>query len=293
MNILMTGATGFIGSHLLSGLGNGAGQVFCLVQEKSKEKLQSPKNTEILTFKKYGEIPALLADKKFDVVFHLATYFSRQHSPSEIQKIVDSNVTLGSYILDAVSKYESVFVHTDTYFYFSDHGVTVPETLYAATKSAFNEILKFYSNSAGLRVLDLCLTDTYGPNDPRDKLINLIMKSMKGGGASVKISNPDKEINLLHVDDVVEALIGVIENAKSIFGGRTYKKYALRPDSSCTIRSLVERLRKENPELLVELGSPGTHAPGKKYLQEPILPNWRPTRTDPIKEILSIVESGQ
>lgn len=288
MNILLTGATGFIGAHLLNKLKGRDLQIFCLVKKNSKSKLVAEKNVHVLAFDSLEELPELLGDTKFDFVFHLATYFSRQHLSTQMDQMIHSNITLGTYILEIISKNDGVFISTDTFLYYQKDDFVVPETLYAATKAAFNEILKFYSTHSGLRILSLCFTDTYGPKDSRDKLVNLFIKSMKGQGSKIIINNPEKAINLLHVEDVIDGILGIIDNVQSIFGTATFKRFALRAKESITVGDLVGKLKAVNQKLTVELAS-GQNSSGHHYPQVALLPQWQPQRIDIVKEILDIV----
>ena len=289
MNILITGASGFIGSHLLKKLSTLDAQIFCLVQDQSRFKIKSGPSIEVLPYKTFDEIENLLKNIKFDYVFHLATYYSRQHIPQEIQKITNTNLTFGTYILEHIRKNEGVFVNTDTFFYLQGTEMVIPENLYAASKAAFNEILKFYSINSKLRILNLVLTDTYGPQDPRDKLVNQMMKSMRGEDVQIFLNNPDKEISLIHVDDTVEALISVMEKSQAIFGDQKYRSYSLQPQQVFTLKALAEKLKKLKPKMQLEIAAESKTA-NPRYVKRPILPNWQPQKTDTIDEIIKIVD---
>ena len=95
MNILITGATGFIGSHLTKELSNQGYQCRCLVRNKDKAK-------EI--FKDYKDIEFVVGDitkaetligieKVIDIVFHLAAHGHIAAAGEEAYKLfIDINV---------------------------------------------------------------------------------------------------------------------------------------------------------------------------------------------------------
>ena len=55
-----------------------------------------------------------------------------------------------------------------------------PTSLYAATKQAFLDLVQFYSETTSLRVVDLAISDTYGPHDRRGKLFALLFGAAAG-----------------------------------------------------------------------------------------------------------------
>jgi nucleoside-diphosphate-sugar epimerase len=78
--------------------------------------------------------------------------------------------------------------------------------LYAATKQAFEAVLEFYIDAHALRAITLKLFDTYGPGDPRPKLLSLLQKAT-ATGAPLDLSPGEQLINPVYIDDVVEAFV--------------------------------------------------------------------------------------
>ena len=75
-------------------------------------------------------------------------------------------------------------------------------SLYAATKQAFTDLLVFYAEVEGLAVHTLELMDTYGPGDPRAKLIPFLLRA-GAEGTTVEMTDGTQLIDLVHVDDAV------------------------------------------------------------------------------------------
>ena len=81
----------------------------------------------------------------------------------------------------------------------------------------------FYSYTYQLKVINLELFDTYGPDDSRDKIVNSAIKSFVNN-INFKMTYGDQEICLLHINDVVSAINCSISLLSKIEG---YKKYTL------------------------------------------------------------------
>lgn len=66
--------------------------------------------------------------------------------------------------------------------------------------------MQYYIEASGLRVITLKLFDTYGPDDPRPKLMNLIQR-MAMDNQPLAMSPGEQQIDLVHVEDVVRAFM--------------------------------------------------------------------------------------
>ena len=87
-----------------------------------------------------------------------------------------------------------------------------PVNLYSSMKQAFEDIAKFYFESGKINFSTIKLPDTYGPNDTRPKLLNLLIKSINKKAEILINVNKKQKINLIHVDDVVNAFHLVMSN---------------------------------------------------------------------------------
>ncbi|MNS33849.1 CDP-abequose synthase [compost metagenome] len=79
-----------------------------------------------------------------------------------------------------------------------------PVCLYAATKRAFENILRFYEDAHGFSALTVKLYDTYGPDDPRPKLFSLLHRSLSIADP-IPFSPGEQTLDLTHIEDVTDA----------------------------------------------------------------------------------------
>ena len=125
----------------------------------------------------------------------------------DIDSLILSNVLFGNQLVEAMRVNEVVcLVNTGTSWKHFNSDEYNPVCLYAATKQAFEAILEYYVRVCSNRVITLDLFDTYGPNDPRQKLLQLLKKSARLG-ATLDMSPGDQLINIVHIDDVIEAYL--------------------------------------------------------------------------------------
>lgn len=88
--------------------------------------------------------------------------------------------------------------------YISDSENYCPVNLYAATKQAFIDIAKYYTEISDLRFCTLKLCDTYGPNDTRRKIVALL-RYIADTGEALDMSSGEQYIDLVYIDDVINA----------------------------------------------------------------------------------------
>jgi nucleoside-diphosphate-sugar epimerase len=236
---LVTGATGFIGGHLARRLSGDGWTVHALVRATTRRRPAPPIEVHPIP-PDTDDLVGLVRELTPSVCFHLATDFRARHAPGDIDAMLDANVTFGTRLAEALTEANRCpLVNAGTawqHFEGRDYG---PTSLYAATKQALEDILRFYAEVAGLPVATLKFFDTYGPGDPRPKLVPLLVGALHRGEA-VELSSGEQVVDLLHVDDAVEGLLAV---ASFLAGGDgSPAQFSAHSDSPVTVRRLVDLL---------------------------------------------------
>lgn len=206
---LVTGATGFVGRHLARRLVREGWQVHILSRAGSRlpEAEEFAQVTNHIHDGSTEGMVRCVAQAKPDVVFHLASLFLSQHATKDIDSLNQSNVLFGNQLLEAmkVNKVTRI-INTGTSWQHYNNEDYNPVCLYAATKQAFEAIIAYYVQACGVKAITLELFDTYGPDDPRPKLFHLLKKAATTG-EPLDMSAGEQLIDLVHIDDVVEAYL--------------------------------------------------------------------------------------
>lgn len=236
MNILVTGATGFVGKNLIPVLAEEYG-VHILVRPGSSYESLGVGNVFVFN----DNIPELvdyMKKNKIEGVVHLASLYIAQHQEGDIKNLILSNVYLGTAILETC-KYAGAkwFLNTGTIWqnyempdYSDDYN---PVNLYAATKQSFMTIAKFYIETTGLRFCTLKLCDTYGENDTRRKIMALFADAARNG-THIDMSAGNQKLDIVHIKDVVSAFMILVkqlhnnENLKSEYVVSSGKQISLK-----------------------------------------------------------------
>lgn len=206
---LVTGATGYVGSHLVNGL-LGEGWFVHVVTRPSSNLAPLLKFGNRICIHEhdgttFGMI-SLMRSASPDIVFHLASTVVGEHKPEYVDQLIESNVLFSTQLLEAMAIIGvQRLVNTGTFWQYSSVcGGAV--NLYAATKQAFEDVIVYYSEDRGIKALTLVLFDTYGPNDPRAKLIPGLWQSALSG-KELEMSPGGQLIDIVYIDDVVAAFL--------------------------------------------------------------------------------------
>lgn len=246
LKALITGATGYVGSKLSQQLLANGWQVDVLVRTSGRtlpESLAHLVGQHIYDGSAQSALDAVAAAKP-DVVFHLASMVIAEHQSDQITDLINSNLLFGTHLAEACIRNGVLrFINTGTYWQHYRSDEYDPVCLYAATKQAFEDILDFYADAFELRVITLKLFDTYGPDDPRPKLINLLVKALDSG-EELGMSPGDQVLDLVHIDDVTNAYLLSAEQLLNDVSSVPHVRYAVSSGTPISVRQLVAILEK-------------------------------------------------
>lgn len=218
-NIILTGATGYIGSKLLTRLIKQGYSVTVVVRENSPHITSLPPQIEKIFYD--GTINSLIEGikhKASSLVIHLASLFQAQHKPEDIGQLIESNINFPCQLLEAMHTCGlNEFINTGTSWQHFKNCEYNPVNLYAASKQAFADLLIFYQEAYKFKTITLELFDTYGPDDQRKKLFRLLYEASQTGH-QLKMSPGEQLLDIVYIDDVINAYEIAIEQSGSLTG---------------------------------------------------------------------------
>lgn len=278
--VIVTGATGYIGSNLVKKLLEMNKEVHIVTRSTSKLDLIDNLVDKINIFE-YGDsvqnIIEYFYKVKPDIVFHLASLYKYNHEADDINNLIQSNIEFGTYILEAMAKSDTKrIINTGTIWQnYTDENYT-PTCLYAATKEAFEKILEYYVEAENFNAITLKLFDTYGCDDPRNKILNLFDRVLKTN-ETIDMTLGEQYMDLVYIDDVVEAFISASNLTSN--NSKQHKKYFVKTGNIIKLKDLAALYEKVfNVKLNINWGAKEYRKREimKPYEDGETLPNWKP-----------------
>lgn len=226
-HILVTGADGFIGSHLVETLVSKGYKVRALALYNSfnnwgwLEGIQGLKNVEVVCGDVRDSSFCRKITKDIDVVFHLAALIAIPYSYDAPQSYVDTNVH-GTLNICQASLENGVkkVLHTSTsevygsalYVPIDEEHKLQPQSPYSASKIAADAMAMSFHHSFKLPLTIVRPFNTYGPRQSARAVIPTIISQISRGERVIKLGALSPTRDFSYVQDTVD---GFIEIAKS------------------------------------------------------------------------------
>ncbi len=280
MSVLLTGATGFLGSHLAFRLAQQDAEVDVVVRADSAIPFWWGKAaSRIRVHRHSGSTEHMIEILKIvrpDIVYHCATHFVAEHEPQHLELLVQSNVLFGTQLLEAMEKTGvRRLVNTGTFWQHKEDG-NFPISLYAATKQAFEAVLDYFVDAHKFDVVTLKLYDGYGPHDRRRKLIPTLLE-IAHRPRKIEMSPGHQLIDLVFVDDIIAALQVGAKRLKNR-DASLHERFAVRSGSLLSLRDVVATFEKvSDAKITVAWGArPYRNREVMVPWAGEVLPDWSP-----------------
>jgi nucleoside-diphosphate-sugar epimerase len=159
-------------------------------------------------YKNIYEIKNKLTNFKIDYIIHCATHYIKKHTHNDIENIIKANVLFSTILLDAAVNIKiKKFINLGTVWQHFNDTKNLAFNLYAATKQSFECIFNYYRKQyTKIKFYNILLTDTFGANDKRKKLVPILLKNFNKKNQD-KINIPKNlSMNLVNINEVTKCL---------------------------------------------------------------------------------------
>jgi NAD dependent epimerase/dehydratase len=263
--VLITGADGFIGSHLTELLLQNGYKVRALAQYNSfnylgwLEAVASDVNLEIVSGDVRDPHFCQKMVKGIDIIFHLAALIAIPYSYASPDSYVDTNVKGTLNICQAAIENGNIrVIHTSTSEVYGT-AIYVPvdekhpkqsQSPYSASKIGADAIALSYHKSFGLPMTIARPFNTYGPRQSARAVIPTIITQIAQGLATIKLGDvtPTRDFN--YVEDTCHGLIGLAECEEAV--GEEVNIGSNHEISIKDTFNLIKKLMKSDVELEME-----------------------------------------
>jgi nucleoside-diphosphate-sugar epimerase len=280
LRILLTGATGYIGTNLARLLVDEQHSISALVRPGSNtDRIAGFVNCCTIS-PTMEDIPDVVENLAPDIAIHLA---SQQGKGAEsITELLSTNIELGTRLLEALSNTTCKgFINTGSYWQYSENGKFLPNSLYAASKSAFQTILESYTACGKINSTTLVLYDVYGPGDWREKFLNVLLREA-ALNRSVPATSGKQIVGLCHISDVINGFHIAAKALSDCSATPVNDISFLLPERFLTLREVVNTMQSLTSAKLSVSWGEKRYDDGQimaPFADGPVLNSWKPQLT--------------
>ena len=231
MNVLITGADGFIGSHLTEMLAAKGHKVKALSQYNSfnnwgwLEDINCKNKIEVLTGDIRDPYYCKYITQNIDIIFHLAALIAIPYSYVSPSSYVDTNIKGTLNICQAAKENGNIrVIHTSTsevygtaqYVPIDEKHPLQAQSPYSATKIAADAMAMSFFNSFELPVTIARPFNTYGPRQSARAVIPTVITQIANGAKKIKLGDLTPTRDFSYVEDTCRGFIAIAEENKTI-----------------------------------------------------------------------------
>lgn len=231
LKILITGATGYIGNSFLKSIDLNQYEVYLLLRKpySFEEKIEFK---PVFYDGKMGHLHNNLIEINPDYIFHFAGFVDSSDNIDSIDNLIDSNVKLSTqifYCLKDLDLKKIVIAST----HWQNYSIN---NLYTKTKQIQEDMLHYFSSNYSVHGISIRIPDVFGPSDPRPKVWNSIIDSIKYKSL-LMMSEGEQEIDLMYIDDVISAFKNAMKAKKT--NDDYFNIYNISSQNIMTLKNIV------------------------------------------------------
>ena len=260
-NILITGATGFIGSYLCKELTKKGYVVFGLASSGRTDSIKTllkEKNFhfKIINILNFNSISKIIKEKKIDTIFHLAAILPQKNDLENPFSVFNINALgtlnlLGAAYNNKVKKFiyastMSVYSEPPQYLPVDETHPTNPLTIYGVSKLTGELFCNAYSKAIDITILRY--GGAYGEGQHKHNAVYRFIKQAQNNQPITIYGNGRQTTDFIHISDIVNGTILVMEKNKP-------GTYNLGSGEETSIKKLAKKI----PEVLGVLMTEGSN----------------------------------
>jgi nucleoside-diphosphate-sugar epimerase len=252
MRILVTGATGFVGSRMLARLSAGGKHQLYSLQRYVTGRDDPASNvnarTVLCDLRDPAAVKSAVTEVQPEVVIHLASISPVSYSYDHPNEVMDVNLSGTIHLAESCRRDISSLRH----FLFASTSETYgngpvpkredtpqsPNSPYSVSKLAAEKYLRYLGDACKFPVTVLRAFNTYGRRDSADYLVERMIVQMLRGD-TVRLGDPNPARDLLYIEDHVHAYLACLDNPQASIG----QVFNFCTGEKLTVRSLAEKLR--------------------------------------------------
>ncbi len=233
ITILLTGGTGFLGSHMLAELLANSMEVILLKRTTSNLSRIKGSLDKITSYDlDVIDVKKVFDEHTIDTILHCATDYGRKNA--DPMQIIEANLILPVKLIELGKSHGVIyFINTDTL-------LEKRVSHYSLSKKQFNDWLKGYSNE--MCCINVALEHFYGPGDDQTKFVSRIIRQLLENQEKIDLTPGEQRRDFVYIDDVVSGFMTIINNREHFSNG--YFEFEIGSGHTISIKNLMTTVKK-------------------------------------------------
>ena len=262
MKILITGAAGFIGSHLCEALINDHDVIgidnFCdfydiKIKRNNLKNLAQFDNFQIIKadIRSKSEMEDVFSHHKFDLIIHLAAMAGVRPSIDDPVLYTEVNINGTVNLLEQCKKHNidkfifasssSVYGNNKKVPFAESDPVDLPISPYASTKKAGELICHSYHHLYQISIACLRFFTVYGPRQRPDLAIHKFARNIISDEAIPVFGDGSTQRDYTYIDDIID---GILRSVDFVISGSHYEIFNLGESQTISLSKMIKTIER-------------------------------------------------
>ncbi|WOG25819.1 NAD(P)-dependent oxidoreductase [Endozoicomonas sp. 8E] len=233
MNILVTGATGYLGRALIEKLVKGNNNITALVRKSSNIRLLESYMPANRFYHIENSLDCIFDEIDIDLIINCIVCYQRANE--SVKEVIDSNVLIPVQLMELAAKKKKCT--------FLNIGTSLPRGVasYSLSKSQLVEWGRFYSTNNGMQFININAEYFFDANEPDNRFVKMIATKLVRNVPYIELTAGEQKRDFIYLSELLSALNKIIDKMSLL---DRYESIDIGTGKAIKIKDFVEKMKE-------------------------------------------------